>query len=471
MTSQFDAIIIGTGQAGPSLANRLSQAGMHIAVIEQKQFGGTCVNTGCTPTKSLVANAKAAHIVRSAASFGIHIDSFSIDMAAVKARKDAIVKESSSSLENWLRSMKECTVIKGHAAFESPNTVRVNGDLLKADKFFINVGCRAAIPKMMGLDQIPYLTNSSMMDVDFLPEHLIILGGGYIALEFAQVYRRFGSRVTVIQRRPYLMPKEDIDISEEIRKILERDGIEILTDAHDAMISPGSKEGKITVQIEQQGVKKMVTGSHLFLATGRVPNTEDLGLEKAGIEKDQKGFIKVDDQLHTNQPHIWALGDCNGKGAFTHTSYNDYEIAAENLLDKGSRLVSDRIPIYALFVDPPLGRVGMTEQQARESGKNVWMAKMPMTRVARARERSETDGFMKILVDKDSGKILGASFLGIECDEVVQMIANVMYAKAPYVSICKGVQIHPTVTELIPTLLEGLQPLESYSLEKVGHGT
>ena len=456
---KFDAIIIGTGQAGPSLANRLSQAGMRIAIIERNQFGGTCVNTGCTPTKSLVANAKAAHIIRKGASFGIHIDSFTIDMHAVKARKDAIVKESSSGLENWLRTMKDCTVIKGHAVFESPNSIRVNGDLLKADKFFINVGCRAAIPKMAGLEQVPYLTNSSVMNVDFLPEHLILLGGGYIALEFAQMYRRFGSRVTVIQRSPYLMPNEDIDISEEIRKIFERDGIEILTDAHDAIVLPDFKEGKITIQIDHQGAKKQVIGTHLLLATGRVPNTEDLGLDKAGIEKDQKGFINVDDQLQTNHSHIWALGDCNGKGAFTHTSYNDYEIAAENLLNKGSRRVSDRIPIYALFIDPPLGRVGMTERQAKESGKEVWMAKMPMTRVARAREKSETDGFMKILVDKPSGRILGASFLGTECDEVVQMIADVMYAKVPYLSICKGMHIHPTVTELIPTLLEGLQPL------------
>lgn len=461
MSSKFDAIIIGTGQAGPSLANQLTQAGMSVAVIERKHFGGTCVNNGCTPTKALVANAKAIHIVRHAASFGLHIDSFSLDMAVVKARKDAIVRESSQSLEQWLRSMKGCTVIKGHAAFESPHAIRVNGQLLNADKFFINVGCRAAIGKMQGLDQIPYLTNSSMMDVDFLPEHLIILGGGYIALEFAQVYRRFGSRVTVIQRRSYLMPKEDIDVSEEIRKILEKEGIEVLTDVEHAMVDSSSKEGKVTIQIEQHGIKKMVSGSHLFLATGRVPNTEDLGLERAGIEKDQSGFIKVDEELRTNHSHIWALGDCNGKGAFTHTSYNDYEIVAENLLGKGKRRISDRIPIYALFIDPPLGRVGMTEEQARASGKNVWMAKMPMTRVARAREKSETDGFMKILVDKDNGEILGAAFLGVEGDEAVQTIAALIQAKAPYTTICKTVLIHPTVTELIPTLLDALQPINA----------
>jgi len=456
MEKRFDAIIVGTGQAGPSLANRLTQAGMQVAIIERARVGGTCVNTGCTPTKALVANAKAIHYVRSAAPFGIKINSFSIDMPAIKARKDSIVNESSSGLKQWLLGMKGCTFIEGEAVFTDPHTVCVNGEFLHAERIFINVGCRAAIPNIPGLADIPYLTNSSMMDLDDLPEHLLIIGGGYIALEFAQMYHRFGSSVTVLQRNSYLMPKEDTDISEEIRKILEKNGIQILTDVRQIKVLNGSKQGDIRLDVGKQ----TIAGSHLLLATGRVPNTDGLGLDKAGVKKDEKGFIKIDDWLQTTQSHIWALGDCNGHGAFTHTSYNDFEIVAANLLDGGSRKVSDRIPIYALYTDPPLGRVGMTEREARKSGRRLSMAKMPMTRVARAREKSETDGFMKIITDNETNQILGASLLGTGCDEVVQMIADVIYAKAPYTSICKGVHIHPTVCELIPTLLEGLQPLK-----------
>ena len=456
MAKKFDCLIIGTGQAGPSLANRLTQAGLRVAITERKKFGGTCVNTGCTPTKALVANAKAAHTVRTANSFGIKIDSFSLDIKAVKARKDAIVNESSSGVKQWLKSMKGCEVVEGHAVFKNPHTVVVNGENLEAERIFINVGCRAAIPKISGLETVPYLTNSSIMDLDVLPEHILIIGGGYIALEFAQMYRRFGSSVTVIQRNRYLMPKEDVDISEEIKQILEKSGIKILTGVKDLAILPNSHTNSIQVQVGDHGIMKC---THLLLATGRVPNTENLGLDQAGVENDEKGFIKVNDQLQTNQSHIWALGDCNGRGAFTHTSYNDYEIVADNLLNGTARKISDRIPIYALYIDPPLGRVGMTEREARESKKKVAMAKMPMTRVARAREKGETDGFMKILVDSDTKQILGASLLGTGCDEVVQMIADVIYAKAPYTSICRGVHIHPTVSELIPTLLEGLQPL------------
>jgi pyruvate/2-oxoglutarate dehydrogenase complex dihydrolipoamide dehydrogenase (E3) component len=466
MAKKFDALIIGTGQAGPSLANRLTESGMQVAIIERKQFGGTCVNTGCTPTKALVANAKAVHTVRSAASFGIQIPSFSLDMKAVKARKDGIVNESASGLKHWLQSMKGCTVIEGQGVFKTPHSLQVNGEHLEAERIFINVGCRAAVPKIENLESIPYFDNSSMMSVDFLPKQLLIIGGGYIALEFAQMYRRFGSSVTVLQRNPHLMPKEDHDISEEIQKILEKSGINILTGVTRIAVLSGSTEGKIRLSIEHQGQQKEIAGSHLLVATGRIPNTEDLGLDQGKIARDEKGFIKVDDRLQTSQPHIWALGDCNGRGAFTHTAYNDYEIVADNLLNRGNRRVSDRIPIYALYIDPPLGRVGLTEREAQESGKNIAMGKMPMTRVARAREKGETDGFMKIVVDRDTKYILGASLLGTGCDEVVQMIADVIYAKAPYTSICKGVHIHPTVSELIPTLLEQLQPLKTVSHAK-----
>lgn len=458
----YDAIIIGTGQSGPSLANRLTQAGKTVAIIERKLFGGTCVNNGCTPTKALVANAKVAQMVRQADVFGVDVDSFQIDMKKVKARKDALVKGSSNGVRDWLYGMPGCTVIEGHATFEGERSVRVNEQFIEGKQIFINVGGRALIPHMQGLEKVPYLTNSSLMDVDFIPEHLLIVGGGYIALEFAQIFRRFGSRVTVFQRRPHLMPKEDVDISEAIREILEKEGIEVVTEAHDLQVLPDSREGAIRLQTDQPHTFE---GTHLLLAAGRVPNTSDLGLEKAGIEVDERGFIKVNDQLQTSQPHVWAIGDCNGRGAFTHTSYNDYEIVAANLLDGGNRSVSDRIPIYALFIDPPLGRVGMTEREARASGREALVATMPMTRVARAREKGETDGFMKILVDAKSKQILGASFLGTGCDEVIQMVADVIYAKAPYTSIQRGVHIHPTVSELVPTLLEGLRPLEAVALK------
>ncbi len=452
----YDAIIIGTGQSGPSLAGRFSKEGKKVAIIERKRFGGTCVNNGCTPTKALVANAKAAHTVRNADFFGIQVDGFSIDMKKVKARKDALVNQSSTGVREWLKGMQGCTVIEGHGVFEGPNRVRVNDQVIEGKQIFINVGGRADTPAIPGLEKVPYLNNSSLMDIDAIPEHLLIVGGGYIALEFAQIFHRLGSKVTVFQRRPYLMPKEDIDVSEAIRDILEKEGIEIVTEAKDLEILPESKEKDIHIRVK----KKAFHGTHLLLATGRIPNTNDLGLDKAGVEVDKRGFIKVDDTLRTTQPHIWAIGDCNGRGAFTHTSYNDYEIIAANLFDGESRKVSDRTIIYALFIDPPLGRVGMTETQVKESGVRALKATMPMTRVARAREKGETAGFMKILVDAETKQILGASFLGTGCDEVIQMIADVIQAKAPYTSIQRCMHIHPTVTELVPTLLEGLKPIE-----------
>lgn len=455
----YDAIIIGTGQAGPSLANRLTKAGMQVAIIERKRFGGTCVNNGCTPTKALVANAKVAQMIRQAEQYGILVEGFQIDMKKVKSRKDAIVKHSSDSVRTWLFDMQGCTVFEGHATFEGPHHVQVDNMVIEGKRIFINVGGRAHIPSISGLEEIPYWTNSTIMEVDFIPNHLLILGGGYIALEFAQIFRRFGSRVTIFQRREHLMPKEDQDISDAIREILEKEGIRVVTEATNLSIVSDSKTNAIHLQMVEGKLIKEYRGSHLLLATGRIPNTSDLGLEKAGVEVDKKGFIKVDDRLQTSQPHIWALGDCNGRGAFTHTSYNDYEIVASNLLNKEERLVSERLPIYALFIDPPLGRVGMTEREVRASGKEALMAKIPMSQVARAREKGETHGFMKILVEAKTQKILGASLLGVDCDEVIQTIADVMYTQAPYTSIQRGVHIHPTVTELLPTLLEGLKPI------------
>ena len=458
MTVRFDAIIIGTGQAGPALAARLSDSGMKVAIIERKLFGGTCVNTGCVPTKTLVASAYAAHLARRAAEYGVAIaGAVNVDMKRVKARKDEISGHFNKGVENWMQGLAHGTIYRGHARFESPRTVRVNGELLEADKIFINAGGRALVPPMPGLDQVPYLTNSTMMGVDFLPHHLIIIGGSYIGLEFGQMYRRFGSNVTIVEKGPRLIAREDEDISKAIQEILEREGILLRLNAE---CMTAHKEGdRIAVGLDCADASRTVVGSHLLLAVGRVPNTGDLGLDKAGVETDKSGYIKVDDQLRTNVPGIWALGDCNGKGAFTHTSYNDFEIVAANLLDHNRRRVSDRIMTYALFIDPPLGRAGMTEAQVKASGRKALVATRPMTRVARAVEKGETQGFMKVVVDAETKGILGAAILGVTGDEVIHTLLDVMYAKAPYTIVSRAMHIHPTVSELLPTLLQGLQPL------------
>lgn len=454
-----DAIIIGTGQSGPSLANRCVQEGMQVVVIERSRFGGSCVNYGCTPTKALVASAKAAEMIRQGEKYGIRVSGFQVDMAKVKARKDAIVAQSNEGVEQWLKSLERCQVIEGHAQFESAHRVRVGSTVVEGEKIFINVGARAHIPPIVGLERISPFTNASLLEIDFVPEHLLILGGGYIALEFAQIFRRLGSQVTVLQRNQVLMPKEDHDVSTTIEEILRAEGIQVITEALNFQILPESRQGQVLAQIDTGTTKQTIKGTHLLIAVGRIPNTDDLGLDQAGIQTNEKGFIIVDDELRTSQPHIWAIGDCNGRGAFTHTSYNDFQIVAENLFDGGSRKVSERIPIYALYTDPPLGRVGLTEREVRLSKREALMAKIPMTRVARAREKGETAGFLKILVDAQSEQILGASFLGTGCDEVVQMVAEVMYAKAPYTVLERGVLIHPTVSELVPTLLGQLKPL------------
>jgi pyruvate/2-oxoglutarate dehydrogenase complex dihydrolipoamide dehydrogenase (E3) component len=459
MATKYDAIVIGTGQAGPSLAVRLADTGMKVAIIERKRFGGTCVNNGCIPTKTLVASARAAHVARRAGDYGVTIPgSIAVDMKKVKVRKDAVVRQSSAGLQKWLRDTQNLTVIEGHARFADAHRVRVSDELLEADKFFINVGGRASMPPFPGVDEVSCLNNSTMMNVDFLPENLVVIGGSYVGLEIAQMYRRFGSEVTVVQKGPRLCRHEDDDISENIKTILEGEGIKIRLDAE--CIGFEKRSDKVAVQVECSSGDRTVIGSHVLLAVGRVPNTNDLGVEQAGIKINERGYIQVDDQLRTNVPGIYALGDCNGRGAFTHTAYNDYEIVADNLLDGDHRRVSDRITAYALYIDPPLGRAGMTEAEARKSGRKALMAKMSMTQVGRAREKGETDGFMKVLVDAETKKILGASLLGIECDEVIHSILDVMYANAPYTVIQRAMHIHPTVTELIPTMLGELKPLE-----------
>ena len=458
MTTKFNAIVIGTGQSGPALGARLSAEGMTVAVIERRRFGGTCVNTGCVPTKTLVASARAAYMARRGADFGVVIDGpVRVDMKKVKARKDAVVERSNKGVEGWMKGLENGTVYVGHATFEGPRTVRVGDHVLEGDKVFINVGARSAAPPIPGLDTVPYFDNSTMMDVDFLPGHLVLIGGSYIGLEFGQMYRRFGSQVTIIERGPRLLMREDEDVCAAVAGILDNEGITVLTDATDFRVA--GTDGDIRVHARCDGVTKEIAASHLLVATGRMPNTGDLGLESAGIAVDGRGFIKVDDQLRTNVPHVWAIGDCNGQGAFTHTSYNDYEIVAANLLDDDPRRVSDRIPAYALYIDPPLGRVGMTERQVRESGRRALIGKRPMTRVGRAVERGETQGFMKILVDAENKRILGAAIIGIGGDEVIHSIIDVMYAKAPYTVIQRAMHIHPTVSELIPTMLGELQPL------------
>jgi pyruvate/2-oxoglutarate dehydrogenase complex dihydrolipoamide dehydrogenase (E3) component len=459
MSMKYDAIVIGTGQAGPSLSVRLADTGMKVAIIERKRFGGTCVNTGCIPTKTLVASARAAYVARRAGDYGVMIDgSIAVNMKKVKERKDAVVRRSNEGVEKWLKNTGNLRAYQGHARFEDQHRVRVGDELLEADKFFINVGGRASIPPLPGLDQVSYLNNSTMMDVDFLPEHLIIVGGSYVGLEFAQMYSRFGSEVTVVEMKPRLIQREDEDVSEAIKTILETERIKIRLSAE--CIALEKRSDQIVVHVDCSSGDKIIIGSHVLLAVGRVPNTDDLGLENAGVEVDHRGYIQVDDQLRSNVPSIYALGDCNGRGAFTHTSYNDYEIVAANLLDGDQRRVSDRITAYALYIDPPLGRAGMTEAEVRKSGRKALIGNRPMTRVSRAVEKGETQGFMKVLVDVETKKILGASLLGIECDEVIHSILDVMYAKAPYTVVQRAMHIHPTVTELIPTMLGELKPLE-----------
>lgn len=455
---KYDAIIIGTGQAGPSLAAKLAASGLKTAIVEKGKFGGTCVNTGCTPTKTLVASARAAHMAKRAADFGVQINgSIQVDMKKVKERKDLLVQQSTKGLEKWLKSTENLTVYEGYARFIEPKTIEVNEQSLTADKIFINVGGSAFIPP--GFEEVNYLTNESIMEVDFVPEHLVIVGGSYIGLEFGQMYRRFGSEVTIIEMADRLLTREDPDVSTEILRILELEGIQVRLNAK--CLKGSESESGIVVDIDCETGDKQVKGSHLLVATGRKPNTADLGLEVAGIFANERGYIEVDDQLRTNIDGVWALGDVNGKGAFTHTAYNDFEIVAANLLDNDSRRVSDRILAYALYVDPPLARIGMNETQAKESGKNVLIATRSMDRIARAKEKGETHGFMKILVDDDSEVILGATILGIEADEIIHSLLDIMYAGKSYKTIQRAVHIHPTVSELIPTTLGDLKPLSN----------
>jgi pyruvate/2-oxoglutarate dehydrogenase complex dihydrolipoamide dehydrogenase (E3) component len=452
--TEYDDIIIGAGQAGPSLARRLAAKGRRVAIVERHLFGGTCVNTGCTPTKAMIASAYGAHTVRRSVEYGVTVaGTVSVDMKQVKARKDAIVRVSRDGVESSLRRTENISVLQGHAKFVSAHEVSVNGEILSATHIFLNVGGRPAIPAIPGLDAVPYLTSSTVLDLDHVPEHLVVIGGSYVGLEFAQMFRRFGSAVTIIEAAPRLIGREDPEISGAVREILEAEGIEVRLGTKTTGVAAG-----IRVTTESAAGTASIAASHLLLAAGRHPNTDDLGLDMAGVETDSRGYIKVDDTLRTSAAGIWALGECNGHGAFTHTAYNDYEIVAENVLGAGGRTLQDRITAYALFIDPPLGRVGMNEHEAVAAGHKVLVGSLPMKSVSRAYEKGETLGRMKIIVDGDSEEILGAAILGIGGDEVVHCILDLMYAKAPYTILQRVVHIHPTVAEFLPSLLAGLKP-------------
>jgi pyruvate/2-oxoglutarate dehydrogenase complex dihydrolipoamide dehydrogenase (E3) component len=455
--TQYDAIIIGTGQAGPYVAYRLATAGMKVAVVERGRFGGTCVNTGCIPTKTIIASAYAAALARRGHEFGVDAGPVRVDMARVKARKDEISGQSRQGVESGLRGLQNCTVLQGHARFTGPHEIEVGNERLTAGRIFVNVGGRAQVPPMPGIGSISPLTNSTILDLDVLPEHLIVIGGSYIGLEFGQAFRRFGSEVTIVEMADRLIRREDEDVSACVAEILQREGIQLRLNA--TCIGFEAANGRPVVNVDCHAGPPTIAGSHVLLAVGRRPNTGDLGLDRAGIAVDGNGYITVDDELKTNVEGVWALGDCNGRGAFTHTSYNDAEIVVANLLEHDPRKVSDRITTYGLFIDPPLGRVGMTDAEVRKSGRRALVAKRPMTKVKRAVEKGESQGFMKIAVDADSKEILGAAVLGPGGDEVIHSILDVMYARKPYPLIQRAMHIHPTVSELLPTLLGDLQPM------------
>lgn len=459
MTEHYDAIVIGAGQAGPPLAETLGQNGYRTAIVERHLLGGTCVNVGCIPTKTLVGSARVANFARRASEFGVVVENpVRVDMSKVKARKDEVAGAANASVTAWIDEMDNVTLIHGHARFTGSRTLEVDGASLTADRVFINVGGRARVPDFPGINNVDVLTNAGMMEVDFLPEHLLIVGGSYIGLEFAQMYRRFGSEVTVVEVQDQLIGREDGDVSDAVREILEAEGVGIRLKAECIGFERGPKGVRMNIDCEDDSTP--IDGSHVLLAVGRMPNTQDLGLENAGVEVDERGFIVVDEELKTSADGVWAIGDANGRGAFTHTAYNDFEIVAANVIDDNRRRVSDRIECYGLFIDPPLGRVGMTEREVRESGVSALIGTRSMTRVGRAKEFGETQGFIKILVDAQSKEILGASILGLTGDEVVHSILDVMYSREPYTVVSRAVHIHPTVSELIPTVLQDLKPLK-----------
>jgi pyruvate/2-oxoglutarate dehydrogenase complex dihydrolipoamide dehydrogenase (E3) component len=456
MSQQFDAVVIGAGQAGPPLAERLGKAGRRVAVIERKLVGGTCVNTGCIPTKAMVASAYVAHMARRAHEYGVRVaGDGAVDMRQVWERTRGISGKAHDGVEHWLRGMPNVTLLEGHARFESPTRVRLGDELIEAESFFLDVGGRASVPDLPGIDTVPFLTNVGMMDLRELPGHLLIVGGSYIGLEFGQMFRRFGSQVTIVERSPRLLPREDEEVSDAVLALMRDEGITVYLGAE--CIALEGEAGAIRVRAKGDRLCEQTVGTHLLLAVGRRPNTDDLGLDKAGVAVDAHGYVQVDDHGRTSAPNIWAMGDCNGKGAFTHTSYNDFEIVADAVLGEGRRRISDRITAYSLFTDPPLARIGLTEREARQAGHDVLVGTRPMSRVGRAVERGETTGFMKVVVDGASQRLLGAAIFGVNGDESIHCLLDAMYAKAPYTAVSEAVHIHPTVAELLPTVLQDLR--------------
>ncbi|MGA0601602.1 FAD-containing oxidoreductase [Caulobacter sp. KR2-114] len=458
MSRHFDALIIGAGQSGPFLAVKLANAGRQVALVERKGLGGTCVNNGCIPTKTLIASARVARDVRQAGDYGVKLQGgFTVDMAAVKARKDGVVNASIDGLESWVAATDNLTLIRSEARFTGPRTLDAGGETLTADQVFIDTGGRPVIPDWAAASGVACLTNLEMMDLDVLPGHLLIVGGSYIGLEFAQMYRRFGAPVTVVEYGDRLIGREDPEVSDAVRAMVEAEGVKVLTGARDFALEKTAAGARLT--LTSHGAPVTLEGSHVLLAVGRKPNVESLDLAAGGVALDARGYIQVDDQLRTTADGVWAMGDVNGHGAFTHTSYNDFEIVAANLLNHDERRLSQRIPCYALFTDPPLARIGKSEAEVRATGRPALVATLPMTRVGRARERGETTGFMKVLADAETKLILGASLFCIEGDEAIHSLLDVMAAGLPYTVIQRTMHIHPTVSELIPTLLEGMQPL------------
>ncbi len=453
--THYDAIIIGAGQAGFPLAGKLAgEWGWKTALIEKDKLGGTCVNTGCTPSKTLIASARAAHMARRGADFGVLTGEISVDMAQVQARRRNVVEGARQGLQEWLGGLDALDIIRGEARFTGDKQIEVDGQTHTADRVFINTGAHPFVPPMEGLDSVDTMTNADLLEVDVVPEHLIVIGGSYIGLEMGQAFRRFGSQVTIVEMGDRLIHREDPDISEAVREIMQAEGITVRTGATCISLRPGP-DGGVIAGLDCDDPEKQVAGSHVLLATGRRPNS-DLGLEAAGIETDKRGFIPVNDKLETNVPGVWALGDVNGRGAFTHTSVNDWEVLDNLLFGDGTARADDRVMTYGLYIDPPLGRVGLTETQAREQGYEVLTASKPMSSVSRAIERDETQGLMKFVVDAKTQRFLGAAILGIGGDEIVGSVTNLMYADAPYTVFAGAMHPHPTVTELIPYTLREL---------------
>lgn len=455
---KYDAIVIGSGQAGNPLSQDLADRGWTVALIEKEHLGGTCINTGCTPTKTMVASAQVAHYARNAARWGVRTGEVSVDLPRIVARKDGIVQRFRSGKQEAVESRKNLHLYRGHARFLDARRVKVGEHVLESERVFINTGTRPEIPRIDGLDRVKYLTNATLMELTELPEHLLVLGGGYIGLEFGQMFRRFGSRVTIVHRGEQILPREDADVAGELQKTLEGEGMRFLLNARTTRAA--TKNGQVTLTLEAGGAPQTLSGSHLLIATGRRPNSDDLGLEQAGVETDKRGFIKVNGRLETTVPGIWALGDVKGGPAFTHISYHDYQILYANLTDGTKLTIDDRLVPYSVFTDPQLGRVGMTEREARAGGRRLKVGKIPMTWVARAIERDETVGLMKLVVEAESDRVLGAAILSTEGGELIQILSTLMLAKAPYTLLKGAIYIHPTLAEGFYTLMDEVKPAE-----------